>query len=212
VKEWEQLFKPTPIIAPIAGTIIKKNVVAGQTFGTGDAVFTMSDHLTVNVQVDETDIGQIRLQQRAMITLDAYRDVQTLGKVFKIAFDSTTVNNVTTYVVDVLPDHIPPAMRSGMTANVVFDVQTKSDILVVPNGAIKIKNGQPYVLLSAKDETTPAPELAIQTGITDGKMTEITGGLKEGDEILVPEFKLIDNTTNVNPFSPMGRPAPKKVS
>lgn len=212
VKEWEQLFRPTPIVAPIAGTIIKKNVVAGQTFGTGDAVFTMSDHLTVNAQVDETDIGQIRLKQPAAITLDAYRDVQTFGKVTKIAFDATTVNNVTTYVVKILPDNVPTVMRSGMTANVIFDVQTKSDILIVPNGAIKVRESQSYVLLPPKSEELEPSEQPIKTGITDGKFTEILEGLKEGDVILVPEFKLKDQNQNVNPFSPMSRPPPRRVS
>lgn len=212
VKEWEALFKPTPILAPIDGTIIKRNVVAGQTFGTGDAVYTMSDHLIVHAQVDETDIGQVRLAQRTMITLDAYRDVQTFGKVKKIAFDATTVNNVTTYVVDVLPDKVPEVMRSGMTANVVFDVETRSDILTIPNSAIKVKNGNSYVLLPRKEKGEEPPEQKIETGITDGKWVEVKSGLKEGDVILVPEFKLKESGTSTNPFSPMSRPAPKKTT
>jgi len=212
VKEWEALFKPTPILAPIAGTIIKKNVVAGQTFGTGDAVFTMSDHLIVLAQVDETDIGQIKLNQRAMITLDAYREVQTFGTVAKIAFDATIVNNVTTYLVYVRPDQVPEVMRSGMTANVVFDVETRKDILTIPNSAIKVKNGSSFVLLPKKDENQQEPpEQKIETGITDGKSIEVKSGLKEGDTILVPEFKLKESSSSANPFSPMSRPAPKKT-
>lgn len=212
VKEWERLFKPTPILAPIAGRIIKRNVVSGQTFGTNDAVYTMSDRLIVNAQVDETDIGQIRIGQPVIITLDAYPNVNTDGEVNKIAFDATTVNNVTTYIVQVKPKDIPKVMRSGMTANVVFDVETRTNILLIPNGAIKVTNGTSSVLMPAKEEKKEPTERTVVTGITDGKSIEIKSGLSENEVILVPEFKLKDSTLGVNPFSPMRnrRAEPKK--
>ena len=69
VKKWEELYKPTPILAPLNGMIIQRNVQPGQTFATSDAILVMSDHLIVQATVDETDISQIKLQQAAAITL-----------------------------------------------------------------------------------------------------------------------------------------------
>src|SRR6185295_1884406 len=109
-----------PVLAPIDGTIILRNVQQGQTFAGTDALFVMSDRLTVKAQVDETDIAQVALKQAAKITLDAYPQKEFPASVDKIAYDATTVNNVTTYIVDVLPENTPDFLRSGMTANVNF--------------------------------------------------------------------------------------------
>src|SRR5262249_54993338 len=118
LKQWEELYRPTPILAPIPGTVIARNVESGQTFTVSDAVLTMSDRLTVKAQVDETDIAQIALKQRASIVLDAYPQEKLDAIVDQIAYDAKTVNSVTTYVVDVLPRNTPKFMRSSMTANV----------------------------------------------------------------------------------------------
>src|SRR4051812_46219417 len=117
LKQWEEMYKPTPILAPIPGTIIARNVESGQTFTVSDAILSMSDRLTVKAQVDETDIAEIKLKQTASIVLDAYPRAQIEAVVDQIAYDAKTVNNVTTYVVDVLPTTTPKYMRSGMTAN-----------------------------------------------------------------------------------------------
>lgn len=204
VKDWEEMYRPTPILAPINGMIIQRNVESGQTFTTADAVLVMSDRLTVKAQVDETDIAKIKLNQKAKITLDAYPNETLEAAVDQIAYDAKTVNNVTTYIVDVLPMKAPDFMRSGMTANVVFDVDARKDILVVPSEAIKSAAGKSVVLVSGADKKPIERE--VETGITDGKKTEIVAGLNEGDKILVQEYKVKEQSTKgSNPFSPMGR-------
>ncbi len=208
VKEWEEMYRATPILAAINGTVIQKNVESGQTFTTQDAILVMSDRLTVKAQVDETDIAKIKLKQQARITLDAYPDATIDAVVDQIAYDSKTVNNVTTYIVDVLPISTPPYMRSGMTANVIFNVDSKNEIIVVPTEAIKTQDNKSIVLLkdpSTQDFTKPL-EQVVETGITDGKRTEILSGLKENDVLLIPQFdsKNIKNATGSSPFSPMG--------
>jgi macrolide-specific efflux system membrane fusion protein len=201
LKEWEDLYPATPIMAPINGTIIKRNVETGQTFTTADAIFTMSDRLIVKAQVDETDIAKVKLKQNVKIVLDAYADHPIEANVDKIAFDATTINNVTTYIVDVLPYRVPDFMRSGMTANVTFELSTKANILVVPSSALSIKLGKNLVLIPA--EKMPL-EKEVEVGITDGKMVEISSGLNENDIVLVPEFRLEEKKSGGNPFSPMG--------
>lgn len=138
-ERWRSFYRAAPILAPIDGTIILRSVEPGQSFTTQEAVLTMSDRLTVKAQVDETDIARIQLQQPAEVILDAYPDDIIPAHVDKIAYDATTVNNVTTYIVDVLPEKTPSFMRSGMTANVRFALESKQGVLLLPSNAVKNK-------------------------------------------------------------------------
>lgn len=205
LKEWEGMYRATPILAPINGLIIQKNVESGQTFTTQDAILVMSDRLTVKAQVDETDIAKIKLKQHARITLDAYPENTIQAVVDQIAYDAKTVNNVTTYIVDVLPLNAPAYMRSGMTANVIFDAEFKKDIIVVPTEALKISDKKDIVLMPNLKEKEKPLQREVELGVSDGKKTEIISGLNEGEKILIQEFKSKKMNSSTNPFSPMGR-------
>lgn len=199
-KKWSELYLSTPVLAPITGTIILKSVEPGQTFTNSDAIFTMSDVLTVQALVDETDIAQIKLNSSASIILDAYPKFPITAHVDKLAFDSTTTNNVTTYAIEVKPDKTPDFMRSGMTANVTFAVQSKKNILIIPSEALRVVDGKSIVL--KKGDKGPV-EVAITTGISDGKQTEVLEGLTENDSILIQDYSIGDaSSTSSNPFSP----------
>ena len=166
-KRWLDLYLPTPIMAPISGTIILRSVEPGQTFTTTDAILTMSDRLTVKAQVDETDISQIKLNEAAEIVLDAYPGEKIKAKADQIAFDSKTVNSVTTYIVDVLPDDKTPSfMRSGMTANVTFFVTKKKDILLVANEALKVQNGVTVLMVKSPEGRPMSREAVSYTHLT----------------------------------------------
>ena len=200
VKKWEEIYRPTPIIAPIEGTIVLKNIENGQTFTTTDAILVMSDRLTVKAQVDETDIASIKLKQAAEITLDAYPETKISAKVDQIAFEATTVSNVTTYIVDVLPKEIPHFMRSGMTANVKFFMDGKNDVLTLPNDAVKILDGRSTVIVLQNGDRV---EKEIEIGITDGKKIEVVSGLNEGDIVFSAQIKPRDKSkSGSSPFSP----------
>ncbi|MGZ3769305.1 MAG: efflux RND transporter periplasmic adaptor subunit [Bdellovibrio sp.] len=204
-KRWSELYLPTPIVAPITGSLINRNVEPGQTFTIADAIFTMSDRLTVKAQVDETDISQIKLKQKALIILDAYPNDKIDATVDKIAFDAKTISNVTTYIVDVLPIKTPEFMRSGMTANVTFFVESLHNVLLIPNEAIKVLEGKTMVNLSDA-EGKPYPK-EIEVGLSDGKNTAVVNGLSEGDSVLITVVNLNKEAKKqTNPFSPMGRP------
>lgn len=209
LKKWEDLYKATPILAPINGTLILRNVEPGQTFTTSDAVFVMSDRLTIKAQVDETDIGRIKLKQKANATLDAYPTQGVSAVVDKIAFDSKTVNNVTTYVVDVLPEKTPDFMRSGMTANVTFEGENKEDVVLVPADAVLTQNGQSYVLKGEEGKDPNTAELApaktpIKTGISDGKKVEVVSGLEGGETLWIPNVRATEKRSGTSPFGPPG--------
>ncbi len=207
-KVWEEMYRPTAILAPIDGLVIHRNVESGQTLTAADAVVVMSDRLTVKAQVDETDIGAIALKQRAQIVLDAYPNVTISGSVDQIAYDSKTVNNVTTYIVDVLPDDkrgsAPNFIRSGMTANVTFLVNSKDHVLLVPTEAIKMKHGKAFVQHKNLKSAEGIQDVAVVVGLNDGKKAEIVSGLSESDIVLIPEFRLEGKKGGSTPFSPMG--------
>ena len=121
LKYWQDAYRMTPILAPgHGGLIILKNVDAGQTVTQTDTVLSMSDRLVVKANVDETDLAQVKLGQRIGLILDAFPNNPLDGKVYHIGYDAKTVNNVTTYEVDVIPDEAPTFMKSGMTANGYF--------------------------------------------------------------------------------------------
>lgn len=202
VQRWQELYKPTPIIAPINGQIIVRNVENGQTFTTSDPVLVMSNRLTIKAQVDETDLAQIRLKQNVEVRLDAYPDQVIPSQVEQIAFEAKTVSNVTTYVITVLPEKTPDFMRSGMTANVTFKVDSKKDILVIPTEFIKYENGKALVTVENGEDKPIDKELKL--GVSDGKMSEVLSGVEENQVILLALIKKENKGTS--PFSPMGKP------
>lgn len=206
LERWENLYKPTPIIAPLSGTIISKNVESGQTFTINDAVLVMSNRLTVKAQLDETDLAQIKIGQSCEIVLDSYPDDSIAAKVGRIAYEAKTVNNVTTYLVDVLPEHTPEFMRSGMTANVTFHVNKKVGVVIVPTEFIRYETGKPTVLI--KREKDEPLEKDVKLGSSDGKQTEIVHGAEVG-ETLVLRIQSQRGNKSSSPFSPFGGGRPR---
>jgi macrolide-specific efflux system membrane fusion protein len=206
LKKWEDMYKPTPIVAPLTGTIILKNVEDGQTFTTNDAVLVMSNRLTLKAQVDETDLSQIKLNQLCDLRLDAYPEIQIKAHVDRIAYEAKTVSNVTTYTVEVLPEETPEFMRSGMTANLTFFVETKKNILVLPTEFIKYEEGKPYVLI--KSENSKPIQKEITLGVSDGKQTEVLSGANTNDVVIMILNNGKDKKSG-SPFSPFGGNKPK---
>ena len=207
--KWEELQRPVQILAPINGEIILRSIEPGQTFATTDVIFAMSDRLMIEALVDETDIAQVTKDQEATLVLDAYPDKPIKGRVYKIAYDAKTTNNVTTYPVDVLPDTVPLFMRSGMTANVTFEISKKVDVVSLPTEAIKFQDGKKIVMTPAAAPGDPPRSIEIQTGVTDGKRTEITSGLDQGATVLIVQAKTAAADQGTNPFMP-SRPTGKR--
>ena len=189
---WESVYKPAPLIAPLDGHIISTAVVPGQVVVTAETVFTMSDHLIVQASVDETDLNNVWLGQAVDITFDSYPQARLSGKVHEIAYDSTTVNNVTTYTVNIYLDSTPDYVRSGMSANVFLVISDRKDALRVPTDAITPEG----TVLVAQGPDQPPVERKITIGKSDGTRTEVLSGLVEGDWLArrTFEIKAADNS------------------
>jgi macrolide-specific efflux system membrane fusion protein len=186
VKFWEDIYKPAPLIAPLDGHIISTAVVPGQVVVTAETVFTMSDHLIVQASMDETDLNHVWLGQSVDITFDSFPDAHLTGKVHEIAFDATTVNNVTTYTVNIFLDSTPDYVRSGISANVFLLISDRKDALRIPTDAITPEGD----VLVVRGQDQPLVAQNIKVGMTDGTWTEVLSGLNEGDWIARRSFAI----------------------
>ena len=199
---WEDLYKQAPLLAPIAGMVIARNVEPGQSTSADVPLFVLSDRLIVKAQVDETDIGRIKIGQAAALSLDAYADSKIPARVDHIAYEALTVNNVTVYEVDVVPSAVPAFMRSGMTANVTFEVAKRENVLVVPVEAVEGRRGTRTARVQSG--TGAGTTTAVETGLSDGDRVEVRSGLAEGATVLVPvlEMPKAAGAQGTSPFVP----------
>jgi len=206
VKYWEDVYKATPLISPIDGEVIVRAVEPGQTVISSNPVIVLSDRLIVSAQFDETDIGRIKIGQKAFITLDAYPNIKIEGVVDHIAYESELVNNVIIYNVDILPHETPKFFRSGMSANVEVIERAREDVIIVPLEAVYTEDGKTFV--DAKKNPQAVPEKReIKIGLRDEKRAEVISGLTAEDIVVfrgqnyIPQKK----KTGTNPFMPFGR-------
>jgi macrolide-specific efflux system membrane fusion protein len=204
---WEKVYKPTPLIAPINGEVIVRAVEPGQTVTSSDAVIVLSDRLIVQAQVDETDIGKVRLGQTAIVSLDAYPETKVQATIDHIAYESTIVNNVTIYEVDILPQQVPQVFRSGMSATIDIIEQSKANVLLIPREAVKWDEEGSYVLISSGSGNKPVKR-SVQLGISDDKNVEVISGLDTEDTIVIESQTYLppsEKGVGSNPFTPFGR-------
>ncbi len=206
VKKWEDAYKPTAVFASLPGEVILRNVVVGQAVDAGTVLFAVADTLVVNAQVDESDIGKIKLGQKARIRLDSYPDQTVDGKVFDILFEGKNVSNVITYGVKIRPDRVPPFFRSQMTANVSFLVKRKEDALLVPAAAVKDGPGGKRTVTLPLGADGQFETREVTTGIETDEQVEILNGLTPGDKVVVTAGQYqAQKAPESSPLSFMGR-------
>lgn len=145
-KELAELrMEDVTIQAPLAGTILEKNVEEGvviqsasQNVSGGTTLYVMAslEEMQVRTMVDETDMGQIRPDMTADVTVEAYPDRLFQGTVEKIEPQAVVQQNVTMFPVIVRLDNRAGLLRPGMNAEVEILVDEATDVLLVPNNAI----------------------------------------------------------------------------
>lgn len=217
LKYWEDVYKPTPIIASMDGEVIVKSVQPGQTVTPADDIVVLSDRLIVEAQVDETDIGKVKQGQKAVITLDAYPEILVEAAVGHIYYESKIVNNVTIYNVDILPEKVPDVFRSGMSANVRIIQESKDNILMVPLEAVKRplsaqgvgkRQSEGFVFLSRGKNAKPEKR-KVEIGLADENNVQIVSGIDENDTLVIrsqqPRAPSKTTQPKTNPFMPGGR-------
>lgn len=194
----------TIIKSPVDGIVISRNVDIGQTVAASfqtPTLFTIAKDLTkmqVNTNVDEADIGTVKLGQEARFTVDAFPESVFNGKVSQIRNAPIIVQNVVTYDVIIEVSNKNMELKPGMTANVSIVTALKDGVLKVPNAALRFKPQEQEEYAnhkSAKQERgskiwlqvggQQIKPVSIKTGLSDGAFTEIREGeIKEGDEVI----------------------------
>ena len=216
------------ITSPIDGVILSKSVEEGQTvaasFNTPE-LFVIAQDLTnmrVIADIDEADIGGVKEGQRVSFTVDAFPDDHFEGAVTQVRQQATTESNVVTYEVVISAPNKDLKLKPGLTANVTIFTLEKNDVLAVPAKALRF---QPNEAFLQKGETiddcegdhklwtkegTVFKAHKVEIGTSNGMMTEITGGIKEGTEVLT-DFNIsggnaeAEQQQNSNPFMPRPR-------
>ena len=190
------------ITSPIDGTVISKSVEEGQTvaasFNTPE-LFTIAKDLTnmqVVADVDEADIGGVKEGDRVTFTVDAYPDDTFEGTVKQVRLQATTTNNVVTYEVVISAQNADLKLKPGLTANVTIYTQERTGVLAVANKALRFTPtketvGKDMKIVDCKGKnkvwTLDGKTLTahpVSIGQTDGMHTEITKGLKVGQQIV----------------------------
>jgi len=145
LKRAQMNLEYTKIRSPIDGTVIERSIDAGQTIAASfqtPTLFVIAEDLTqmqIEVNVDESDIGQIKKGQSVRFTVQAYPDDIFYGVVRQIRLKPETIQNVVNYTVIVGAENKNNLLLPGMTATVDFLIMEKKYILLVPNQAINFK-------------------------------------------------------------------------
>jgi HlyD family secretion protein len=140
--EQTTLAKAT-IRSPIDGIVLQRDVEPGQTVAASfqtPVLFTLAENLTqmeLHVAVDEADVGQVRDDQNAVFTVDAYPDRSFKARITEIHFAPQTVDGVVTYETLLAVDNSDLSLRPGMTATADITVKQVKDVLLVPNTALR---------------------------------------------------------------------------
>ncbi len=133
------------IYSPIKGKIINRNVEEGQTVASSlsaPTLFTIAEDLAkmqILADVDESDIGQIKVGQKAKFNVQAYPEKDFIGQVVQIRLGSTVVSNVVNYVVVINADNNNGLLLPGMTATIDFFVEQRNNVLMIPNAALRFQ-------------------------------------------------------------------------
>lgn len=188
----------TRILSPVDGIVVSRNVDIGQTVAASfqtPTLFTIAQDLTkmqIDANVDEADIGRIKVGQQADFTVDAYPDTAFKGTVSQVRNAPIIVQNVVTYDVVIKVDNREGKLKPGMTANVSIIIESKNDILKVPNAALRFRFSEK--IPAGEQNKGPAiwtlengkpKRLPVSAGISDGNFTEVVSNtLKEGQEII----------------------------
>jgi len=191
----------TAIRSPLDGVVIRRDVEPGQTVAASlqaPTLFSLAGDLRsmrVETRVDEADIGRVRVGQPVDFRVDAYPERVFSGKVHKIHMAPELVQNVVTYNVLVDAPNPDLALLPGMTALVRITVDEHSDVLLLPNAALRFMPPSDWPSMAEPapgttrvwrvDDGGPVP-VEVRLGPSDDRSTTVRGGeLRAGDQVVI---------------------------
>jgi HlyD family secretion protein len=216
------------IRSPVDGVVISRNVDVGQTVAASlqaPVIFAIANDLTkmqIDSNVAEADVGVVSVDQNVDFTVDAFPARTFHGKVVQVRNAPIAVQNVVTYDTVIGVSNSDLKLKPGMTANVSILIAHRDDVLQIKNAALRYRpaDATPTMTRSTsgpggarmsgggRERTVyilsgsrPHP-MQIKTGISDGIVTEVLEGLKEGDRVVTAELTstAVTATPAANPF------------
>jgi len=194
LKALEVSLSYTKIYAPISGFVSQVTTQEGETVVAGLSAVNLitvidATKLEMWIYVDETDVGRVKPGMKVEYWVDAYRDKKFSGTISLIYPQPEIKENIVYYLAILKIDPKDTAfLKPEMTTHVRIIIDEKSDVIVVPNGAIRFEDGKNVVYVKVKDK---AERKAVTTGIRDDKFTEIISGISEGERVVIPAAKKV---------------------
>jgi HlyD family secretion protein len=192
----EATLEMARITAPFAGSITSIDVLVGDQISPGTPAFRIDDlsHLLVDVEVSEVDINRIGLNQTVFLVFDAVLDQEYEGVVVEIGQVGVSIQGVVSFPVVVEILNADEAIRPGMTAAVNIVVEQIENVVLIPNRAVRVRDGQRivYLLKGGKVEVVD-----VVLGATSDQYSQmIDGDVAEGDSIVLnpPQFEFDFNS------------------
>jgi HlyD family secretion protein len=197
LQQLEEQLSYTTIVAPMDGVILSRDVEMGDAVSsilvlgsTATLVMTEGDTSEVYVQgkVDEADIAHVYMGQPARIKVESFRDRLFNGKVTKIAPMGVEKDNVTTFEVRVSINNPGGELKANMTANAEILLDEHKGVLTVPENAVLYDNQRSAsVQVPDKHQKEGFRKVSVTVGLSNGSVTEIVSGLKEGDQVVLQQ-------------------------
>lgn len=179
-------FDAMTITAPYAGVITAVNFHEGE-FASGPVIEIVDDSsLIVILEVDEVDVGDLKVGQSATLNLETWPDVDIASEVITIVPSAKTQpgSSLVIYEVHLALDETYLPILVGMTANANLITAEKGNVLLVPNKAINVDRSSGTYSVNVKIGDT-IEEVPVTLGLRDNQNTEITSGIQAGDVIVI---------------------------
>ncbi|MBM3180754.1 MAG: efflux RND transporter periplasmic adaptor subunit [Chloroflexi bacterium] len=173
------------LTAPFYGTITQANPAVGDQVAAGTIGFRIDDlsHLLVDVQVSEVDINSVSLGQIAILTFDAILGREYHGEVVQVGQAGDTLQGVVSFTVTIELTDADELVKPGMTAAVIIVVEEVRDVLLIPNRAVRLVDGNRVVYVLMDGEPV---QVKVRLGSSSDTMSVIVeGDIKEGDLIIL---------------------------
>ncbi len=183
----KQLLFETSMRAPFDGKILRKNFEVGENVAANTPVIFMGNgRLELELNVPESDIANVSVEQGAEVTFDAFSSEDIFeAKVFEIEPASTVIQDVVYYKVKLSMDNADFRLKPGMSCDTDIKTAEKKDVVMIPLRAVKTENGQKYVEILKDEKNSIVEKISITTGLSgDDGMVEVKTGLNGGEKVI----------------------------
>lgn len=185
LEQAQRQLKDAQLVAPFDGVVTQVTAVTGGPGGSASIGLADISQYHVDVLVDETEIAQVQVGQKVDLTFDALPQATATGVVSRIDPAGTINQGVVYYNVRVNLDPTQDPLLADMSANVRIILDTHTNVLAVPGGAVRSDSKGYYVnVVGANGE---AQRVDVTTGYTDGDLTEVSGNLQRGEQVYISE-------------------------